>query len=259
MKNDNFRCPYCSKKIGYGTRLIEHRKGEHSCDHCQKISNIKQDSYIWIMLILCSVFALFILIFYLSSAEHIQRAYDENGKMKFLVSLFFGNTMIVKWIIWEMIPFVIFYFVSPIFLRFTPQKRFMEQTQTKIDLSVPIVSSPSKPKVESRTQKILINQTEFTGEYEDISSSSDMGKTRAFNVSDTQNKEYMDVNKERTSKSQSYSSDAPLIRVSHEPVSSAEEEDVKEYVPMKEQSHSQVKVTVQTEKSKSNYSANRKF
>ncbi|MBQ4569019.1 MAG: hypothetical protein IJA62_03000 [Ruminococcus sp.] len=260
MKNDKFRCPYCSKKIGYGTRLLEHRKGEHNCNHCQKISNIKQDSYIWISLVLCIVFALFILIFYLSSAEHIQRVYDESGKMKFLVSLFFGNTMIIKWIIWEIIPFIIFHFVSPVFLRFTPQKRFMEQTQTKIDLSVPIVSSPSKSKVESRTQKIITNQTEFTGEYEDISSSSsDMSKTRSFSVSDSQNNEYMDVNKERTTKSQSYSSDAPLIRVSHEVATSAEEEDVKEYVPVKEKSHSQVKVSVQTDKSKSNYSANRKF
>ncbi len=257
MKNDNFRCPYCSKKIGYGTRLVEHKKGEHNCSHCQKISNIKQDSYIWILLVLCSVFSLIILVYYLSSADNIQRIYDENGKMKFLVSLFFGNLMILKWIIWEMIPFIIFYFVSPLFLRFVPQKRFMEQTQTKIDLSVPIVSS-SKSKADSKTQNILINQTAFTGEYEDISSSSDIGKTRAFNVSDVQNQEYMDVNKERASKSQSYSSDAPLIRVSHEPVIS-EEEDVKEYVPEKERSHSQVKVSVQTDKPKSNYSANRKF
>ncbi len=263
MKKDKFKCPYCGRKIGYGTRLIEHKKGEHTCNHCQKNSNIKQDSYIWILLALCGVFSLFILVFYLSSAEYIQNIYDDSGKMKFLVSLFFGNLMILKWIIWEMIPFVVFYFVSPVFLKFTPQKRFMEQTQTKIDLSVPIVSTSSKSKADSRTQNILKKQTEFSGVYEDISSSSsaNMDKTRSFRVSDAQSSEYTDVNKERTSKSQSYSSDAPLIRVSHEPVVPAEEDDMKEYVPSKdrEKSHSQVKVTVQTEKPKSNYSANRKF
>ncbi len=261
MKKDKFKCPYCSRKIGYGTRLIEHKKGEHNCNHCQKISNIKQDSYIWILLTLCIVFSLFILVFYLTSANSIQNVYDENGKMKFLVSLFFGNLMILKWIIWEIIPFVVFYFVSPVFLRFTPQRRFMEQTQTKIDLSVPIISSSSKSKADSRTQNILKNQTEFSGVYEDISSSSstDMDKTRCFKMSEMQSEDYTDVNKERMTKSQSYSSDAPLIRVSHEPSVTFEEEDMKEYIPVKDKNHSQVKVTVQKEKPQSNYSANRKF
>lgn len=261
MKKDKFKCPYCSRKIGYGTRLIEHKKGEHNCNHCQKISNIKQDSYIWILLILCSIFSLFVLVFYLSLANSVQNVYDESGKMKFLISLFFGNLMILKWIIWEIIPFIIFYFVSPMFLKFIPQKRFMEQTQTKIDLSVPIVSSNSKTKADSRTQNILKNQTAFSGVYEDISSysSADMDKTRCFKMSGMQNEEYTDVNKERTSKTQSYSSDAPLIRISHEPSVTFEEDDVKEYVPEKEKNHSQVKVTVQKDKLQSNYSANRKF
>ena len=113
MKKEKFKCPYCGRKIGYGIRLTENKKGEHTCNHCNKISNIKQDTYIWILLILCSVLSILILIFYISSANSIQNIYDDTGKMKFLVSLFFGKLMIFKWIIWELIPFIAFYFFSP--------------------------------------------------------------------------------------------------------------------------------------------------
>lgn len=255
MNKDKFKCPYCMRKIGYGTRLMEHSKGEHTCKHCQKVSTVKQDSYIWILLIICSVVSLFIMIFYLTSGNAIQNLYDEQGKMKLLVALFFGELMIIKWIFWEIVPFIVFYFVSPVFLEFVPQKRFMEQTQTKIDLSVPIMSS-AKVKTDSKTRNIPIQRTEFSGVYEDISSSSTgMDKTRSFSVTDTA-QNLTDVNKERITKSQSYSSDTPLVRVSHD-TPAVKDEDIKEYVPVKER----VKTAPQKEKPtpSGNYSGNRKF
>ena len=74
------------------------------------------------------------------------------------------------------------------------------------------------------------------------------------------NKDNMtDISYKSNSKSQSYSSDAPLIKVSRES-QIKEEEDVKEYVPAKERTQ-EIKIPVQKEKpaSTGNYSANRKF
>ncbi len=263
MKNDKFKCPYCGRKIEYGTRILEHNKGEHFCIHCQKISTVKQDPNIWMILVICIVFSLMVMVFYLTSGNSIQNLYDEEGKLKFLVSLFFGNLMILKWILWEIIPFIIFYFTAPQFLSFRPQKRFMEQTQTKIDLSVPFTSAPSKTKSSANNRNIdRTRKTSFNGVYEDISSSSgNMDKTRSFNVSDAAEK-ISDVSRESFSKSQSYSSDAPLVRVSREPEVEIDEEVkeyIKEYIPSKEKI--QEKISVQKEKATtpSNYSANRKF
>ena len=60
---DKKKCPYCNRKISYTTRLIEHGDAEHDCPNCNKTSKITQDSRIWALLLLCSIFALFILIF----------------------------------------------------------------------------------------------------------------------------------------------------------------------------------------------------
>lgn len=273
MNKERIRCPYCSRKINYWRRLLENSKGEHTCKNCRKISNIKQDPVIWIVLILCCLFALFIMIFYFSSAKSIQNTYDETGKMKFLVKLFFGNLKEVKWIFWEIFPFIVFYFISPLFIGYSPQKRFMEQTQSKIDLSVPLTNTSSSPKVKTdqRTRNIpKAKEPVFTGVYEDISSSSssDIDKTRAFRVSDSselykeekkEKAEVMtDINVQKNSVSSSYSSDAPLIKVSHNIPPAEKDEDVKEYVPAKDRT----KENNPAEKEKPvppNYSANRKF
>ena len=272
------RCPYCSRKINYGVRLLEHKKGEHTCNHCNKISNIKQNSLIWIILTICCLVALLIMIFYLTAAKGIQKTYNETGNMGFLVSTFFGDFMYIKWLIWELIPFITFYFVSPLFIEFAPQKKFMEQTQTSIDLDIPFVNtaSNSRSKADSRTRTIPKAKSQpFTGEFEDISSSSsgDMGKTRAFSVSaetsdyykDVTQKEddvMMDISLQKNSTSRSYSSDAPLIKVSHDQYSERndyeQDEYIREYVPTKQRI--QEPSPQRREKTTpSNYSANRRF
>lgn len=269
MNNELKKCPYCLRKINYGRRFLEKSKGEHTCSHCKKISNIKQNSLIWISFIIACMLALIIMVFYLSSAKSIQKTYDTTGKMKFFVNLFFGSMKEVKWVIWETLPFIVFYFISPLFIEFYPQKRFMSETQTNIDLSIPLSSmtSTEKLKAENRTRNIpKIKEPEFSGIYEDISSSSsgDIEKTRAFNVMDAVdvnvNKNNMtDISYKSNSKSQSYSSDVPLIKVNREPLYQ-EDEEVKEYIPAKERTQD-IKIPVQKEKpaGTGNYSANRKF
>ncbi|MBR2723967.1 MAG: hypothetical protein IKB72_00800 [Ruminococcus sp.] len=273
MNKESKRCPYCSRKVNYWRRLLENSKGEHTCKNCKKISNIKQNPVIWITLILCCLFALFILIFYFSSAKSIQNTYDDTGKMKFLVKLFFGDLKEVKWILWEIFPFIVFYFISPFFIEFSPQKRFMEQTQSKIDLSVPLTNTSSNPKVKTdqRSRNILkVKEPAFSGVYEDISSSSenDMDKTKSFKVSDSseyfkedkkETTEVMtDINVQKNSVSNSYSSDVPLVKVSHNTPLVSADEDVKEYVPTKERAKEN-KPAEQEKPTQSNYSANRKF
>lgn len=264
MNKEKNKCPYCSRKIDYKTRLLEHGNAEHDCPNCNKTSKISQNSNIWILLIMCCMVAVFIMIFYFSAANSIQNIYEDEGKLGLLVALFFGKAKEIKWMIWELIPFAVFFFISPVYIEFLPLKRFMEQTPSKIDLSVPVRSAPAKgDKPTGRTRNIPKSQTgTFSGVYEDISSSSGaVDRTRAFRMSDIQeeaSKDVTDVSSYTTSKSDSYSSDAPLRKVQHH-------EQVREYTPKAERiqrEEAPVKTASQPAKKPaqtSNYSGNRKF
>lgn len=278
IKNSTKRCPYCSRKINYGVRLLEHNKGEHTCNHCNKISNIKQNSLIWIIMIICCLVSLLIMIFYMTSSKSIQDTFDDTGKMKFFIKVFFGDFMYLKWVLWETFPFIVFFFVSPLFIEYYPQKKFMEQTQTSIDLTVPLTKTSSVPKVktDSRTRSIPKTKSQpFSGEFEDISSSSssDIEKTRAFSVTtdisdyykdvaEKKDEVMMDINVQKKSTSRSYSSDAPLIKVSHEQhyvrESSLQDDDIREYVPTRQRSQ-EPSQQAKERKNPQNYSANRRF
>ena len=48
------KCPYCGRKITYGTRLLEKGEGEHYCKHCKKPSNIVLDKGIWAVFAACA-------------------------------------------------------------------------------------------------------------------------------------------------------------------------------------------------------------
>lgn len=260
------KCPYCSRKVSYGKRFVAKDKGEYKCKNCKKVSNIRHNGNIWSILLIAAAISIIIMIFYIAANKGIQRTYDQEGKLGFLVALFFGDAMIFKWIIWEMLPFLIFYFCSPAFVEFYPQKRYMEQTQTKIDLSVPTsLSNTSKIKTTSDTRSIPKSERQvFTGEFEDISSDSGKDKTIHFSInnkeesSDTQ---FEDINKERLIKSDSYSSETPLVRVQKNYSVDESEEEVKEYIPQKDREDVEKPVKIHTPKStqNTNYSANRKF
>ncbi len=265
MNREKKKCPYCQRKIGYGTKLIEHGKGEHKCSHCQKISKINQSFEIWLLLVFCLIAAAFIMVFYFLSAENIENTFREEGTGKILMTLFFGEAKEIKWILWEMVPFVVFYFLAPLFIEFAPLKRYMEQTSS-IDLSVPTRTPISRgPKPSSKTRVIpKAQETQFSGAYEDISSSSGVESTRAFSISSDveeteDSQEYTEITSTPTSKSQSYSSDVPLKRVTRDIPPTVTFDDVKEYVPKKEKTEDKTPSADGKKTPNGNYSGNRKF
>lgn len=222
---EKYQCPYCQRKIRYFTRLIEHSSGEHICPHCKKHSNIAQKKEMWMTLITAVIVALVIMLFYLIAGDSMIEAQKADGSFFFLNLIFFGSGKMIKWILWELVPFLAFLLISPCFMEYTPQKRFIEQSNTtSIDLSVPKISSDarSSDSKSSGTRKIpLPSQTVYTGEFEEISSSSKTSTaTRAFDFNSdvhSQSTPTVNVNGRQTSISQSHRSDAPLKKVSHEP------------------------------------------
>lgn len=212
-------CPYCKRKVKYLKRLLEHNNGEHKCPHCNKISNITQDKKMWTLLFVTIGVAALIMLFYFIASGPVTEAYNTEGSYKFLMAVFFGKSKEIKWLIYEMIPFIIFYFISPVFMEFSPQKRYMDYTTTSIDLNVPKMPKNDRKasKADGSTKTISVTGSEFSGVYEDISSSSSdaMGKTRAFDVnsltSDTTN-----INTEKNSTSGYYRDNTPLKRVKKE-------------------------------------------
>lgn len=261
MKDKN-QCPYCGRKIKYFQRLTEHNMGEHECSHCKKKSNIKQEGAIWGILFIAALFAVIIMLMYFTCSKSVIAANEAEGKFKLLMFFFFGGAMEIKWLLWELLPFVAFYFLSPLFMTFTPQQRYMVETTTSIDLGIPTelhnTASIGSPKPETNTRVIpKADEAVFSGEYEDISSSSGMDKTRAFSVNDINQSaasEKININSQPTSVSNSYKSDVPLKRIYHEPQRvETEEDDARVYVrEEKEEKKAPAKTG-------GNFSANRKF
>lgn len=98
------KCPYCDKPISYVTALSIRRRGEYYCKKCKKESNIHIKKTIWIFFLSMIVLALVILGYYLFMTDR------ENLWFAFFVA----------------IPFIIFYFVSPAFVRLRPKKKFQD-------------------------------------------------------------------------------------------------------------------------------------
>lgn len=253
-------CPYCSRKITYFNRLTEHNLGEHECKHCKKKSNIKQDRKMWFLLIGVVSLALIIMILYLIFAKRVNFANEESGAYSFLCFMFFGKGYEFKWIVYEMLPFIAFYFLSPLFMTYVPQKRFVEQTTSSIDLNisgVPMVTG-GFPTVDGSTRVIPKADEigEFVGTYEDISSSSDIEKTKHFDVTNISADEIVNINKTKTSTSASHRSDVPLVKITHnEEVRYNEDDEVVVDWNKTKEKYSDKKVAPE----KGNYSANRKF
>lgn len=266
---EKYQCPYCQRKVKYFTRLMEHTSGEHICPHCKKHSNITQKKEMWMTLIAAVIVALFIMLFYLIAGESMVEAQKADGSFFFLNLIFFGSSMMIKWVIWELIPFLAFFLISPCFMEFTPQKRFLEQSNTiNIDLSVPKVSTDtrSSDSKSGSTRKIpLTSPTVYTGEFEEISSSSKTGSaTRAFDLNGdvhSQGTQTVNVNSRQTSTSQSHRSDVPLKKVSHEPP----KDEVTQYrsntanAPIIPRDASSNEKPTVDRKTTGNYSGNRKF
>lgn len=98
------RCPYCGKKISYLKAFMIRRRGEHFCKKCKKVSNIHIKKTIWVFFLFVLLMSLTIMGFY----------------------LFFTDREDLKFIIYTVIPFIIFYLFAPLFIRLRPKMKFQD-------------------------------------------------------------------------------------------------------------------------------------
>ena len=100
----NTFCPYCGKPVSYPAAFMLRRRGEYFCKKCKKESNVYINKMIWF-----AFFAAFALSFF--------------GLMYFLILTDKEN---LWFILLVMIPYIIFYLCSPLFVRLRPKKKFQD-------------------------------------------------------------------------------------------------------------------------------------
>lgn len=262
------KCPYCGRKITYGTRFIERCEGEHICKNCKKPSNIVQDKKIWMLFTAALIVSLFVLIFYIIFGNIVQHEYNADGSHAAMVAIFFGKLKTFKWIFWEVLPYLAFLFISPLFINYQMQKKYAGMTSEHIDLDtdfLPPVNSDVSP-VSGSTRVIpKVGATKVADDYDfqDISSSSGkMSDTRNFNLKDAMT----EIDPESFVKSASGKSDAPLKKVERvkpqiitdEPQELYRVKVLREQERQKRELQEQAKNIDKNTQDK-NYSANRKF
>ena len=98
------RCPYCGKKISYFKAFFIRRRGEYFCKKCKKESNIHIKKSIWLFFIVVLLMSLAIMGFY----------------------TFFTNKENLWFLLFVMIPFIVFYLFSPLFIRLRPKMNFQD-------------------------------------------------------------------------------------------------------------------------------------
>ncbi len=98
------RCPYCGKKISYFKAFFIRRRGEYFCKKCKKESNIHIKKSIWLFFIVVLLMSLAIMGFY----------------------TFFTNKENLWFLLFVMIPFIVFYLFSPLFIRLRPKMKFQD-------------------------------------------------------------------------------------------------------------------------------------
>lgn len=98
------RCPYCGKKISYFKAFFIRRRGEYFCKKCKKESNIHIKKSIWLFFIVVLLMSLAIMGFY----------------------TFFTNKENLWFLLFVLIPFIVFYLFSPLFIRLRPKMKFQD-------------------------------------------------------------------------------------------------------------------------------------
>ncbi|MCQ4021966.1 MULTISPECIES: hypothetical protein [unclassified Ruminococcus] len=120
---DNLKCPYCGKKISYLSAIRERANGEHACDKCRRNSTIYFVKSLKVFIVVICLVALAML-------------------SVFLFTPLKGNFFCIFLMF---IPFLLFYFCIPLFIRFVPIKLKKIQTKktdnSEISLSDPVSAS----------------------------------------------------------------------------------------------------------------------
>lgn len=125
---NNLKCPYCGKKISYLSSIRERANGEHSCDRCKRNSTIYFVRNIKVFIVVICLIAVAMLSIFLFTPLR--------GNFLCIFAMF--------------IPFIIFYFCIPFFIRFVPIKHKPKIKKTEDDgLTL------SQPESESGTTKII--------------------------------------------------------------------------------------------------------
>lgn len=102
------RCPYCGRRISYFTTFHEKKKGLHTCERCGKESKIKTD--LRLMFAFAAVVLLIILFMILWNNS--------------------GNYNNVLGILICIAALIVFYFLTPLFIRFVPLKKYSKINET---------------------------------------------------------------------------------------------------------------------------------
>lgn len=100
----NTKCPYCGKPVSYPAAFFIRRKGEYFCKKCKKESNIIIKKTIWIAFFLTLILSLLGLVYFLFMTDR------EN----------------LWYILVVMIPYILFYLFTPLFVRLKPKKKFQD-------------------------------------------------------------------------------------------------------------------------------------
>lgn len=246
---------------------MERGSGEHICKHCKKPSNIVQDKGIWMLFTVCAIFSVVILLFYFGFANIFQQAYNEDGSFSFVVAMFFGKYKTLKWILWELLPYLAFFFISPIFINYQMQKKYAYNSADRIDLGtdfIPPVDADSAPTSGSTRviPKVGTTKVEDDFDFEEISSSSKkISDTRNFNLKET----ITEIDPESFVKTASSRSNAPLKKVERVKPQVVEEPQelyrvkvLREQERQKRELEEQAK-SIDKSSGEKNFSANRKF
>lgn len=98
------RCPYCGKKISYFKAFFIRRRGEYFCKKCKKESNIHIKKTIWLFFIFVLLMSLAIMGYY----------------------TFFTDRENLWFLLFVVVPFIVFYLFSPLFVRLRPKMKFQD-------------------------------------------------------------------------------------------------------------------------------------
>ena len=108
MKRKN-RCPYCGKKISYGSRFSSRRKAEYVCQRCGKESRVVINKQVILVFIICAVISV----------------------ASMTLWIMFDLTSNPLGILIVAVPLIIFGIISPNFVRFEPLKKYKKSMEAK--------------------------------------------------------------------------------------------------------------------------------
>ena len=215
------KCPYCGRRISYFTVFHEKKHGLYTCTRCRKESKIKTDFRLIVAFIaMCLAVVIFMILWYSS------KNYNN----------FFGVVIIA-------LALMIFYFMTPLFVRFVPLKKYKRHSEEQAQQSIDTFENENFHFNRDAFERVKQNRAAKRPETE--------GSNADKVIEEIENEPYVPIIRDVSSSHAS--SDAPLRKVQKTPPQRIEaepavvEDDVRTYVPRADRPDG------------SKYTANRKF